>query len=124
MDPQSQLEKLSSARGSGQARIGILATRPSCFPGLRRVHFSRVERHDWSRGGYKPPGKVGTGFVFVLLQPWWCQPSWDRGTTALAFVATRPSGGVRLVGTARFVPADRSLATDRASRGLALRVPW
>ena len=70
VDPQSQLEKLSSARGSGQARIGILATRPSCFPGLRRVHFSRVERHDWSRGGYKPPGKVGTGFVFVLLQPW------------------------------------------------------
>ena len=72
MDPQSRPTKFSSARGSGLARFGIPGTLPRRRTGLRRVHFSWVERHDRLRGGQKPGGKVGVSFGSRCYRPpWW-----------------------------------------------------
>ena len=106
VDPQSRPSELSSARGSGALRFGILATRPRCFAGPRRVHFPRAERHDRFRGGYKPAGEGrrerqrSRCYSPGGRQP----PAGPRNDRVRPYVATRPSGGVRLVGTGQPCP--------------------
>jgi len=122
VDPQSRPAELSSARGPGRCGSGSLVTRPRRFAGLRRVHFPRAERHDRSRGGYKPPGKVGVSAIARAVTAPVRQPPAGPRNDRVGLRGYPAIRGSSTGGDWATVPADRSPATARASRGLALRV--